>query len=266
MIALNEIIKNKEWFENRFALMGKSFNLDKIIELENKFIVINNQSNNLRAECNKLCSSVPKIASQKQVLKMQIKNINRLNKTILNLENKSKKAMSKINRLLSSLPNPAMQTNMLNLVVESKENDKFSKEIFIDEINKIMQITALNSSITKHLNQQKNVVLKEEALPNGLIKNSKKTTTLLLFFTDNAKSYLEKIETILICNSKYLIEKSVQNLSHNASREILAILSNNTRITIEFWDEFVSRDLGLKYYSKNTDMTKFVQMIKITCN
>ena len=33
MIALNEILKNKNEFERKYKLMGKHFNLDKIVML-----------------------------------------------------------------------------------------------------------------------------------------------------------------------------------------------------------------------------------------
>ena len=45
MIALNEIISNKELFEIKYKLMGKNFNLDKIINLEKNFIFLDKKAN-----------------------------------------------------------------------------------------------------------------------------------------------------------------------------------------------------------------------------
>ena len=45
MIALNEILKNRDEFQKSYVLMEKNYNLDKIITLEQKFIVIDNEKN-----------------------------------------------------------------------------------------------------------------------------------------------------------------------------------------------------------------------------
>lgn len=263
MIALNEIIKNKDWFEKKFALMGKSFNLDKIIHLENKFIDIDAKANKLRSECNKLCAQVADIINSENNANDLIKKINSLDKTILQLEKKSSRAMTKINRLLSKLPNPAIGTNTLNLVIPSKENKDFTHISFLKELENIVNLSQINIPMKKYINLQKNAVLKENNLPFGLIKHTKNSFEIMLFLDGSAEYVQSQIESIFKSNAKYFIDKSVESLNKKANREFLAILSNNSRITIEILGEYVSREIGLKFYSTQTDMTKFVKMIRI---
>lgn len=263
MIALNEIIKNKDWFEKKFALMGKSFSLDKIVCLESKFIEIDAKSNKLRSECNKLCAQVAELINQNQDTKELIKQINYLDKTIQSLEKKSKRAMSKINRLLSKLPNPATGTNTLNLVIPSKENKEFTHLAFLDKLESVINLSQTNLPIKKYIISQKNTVFKENNLPFGMICSNKNSFEILLFLGNNAEIIQNQIEEIFKDNAKYFIDKSVQCLSKKSNREFLAILSNNSRITIEIWGEYVSREIGLKFYSEQTDMTRFVKMIHI---
>ena len=58
MIALNELIKNKEIFEDKYKAKGKKTNLKKILDLENKRKILQLKTESDRATCNKLCASV----------------------------------------------------------------------------------------------------------------------------------------------------------------------------------------------------------------
>lgn len=286
MIALNKIIENKQWFEKKYALMGKSFNLEKIINLEKKFIQIDTQSKNLRATCNKLCAETAEIAAQKQpqkstknlsekieitqirnnpLLSQHITKIKILDKKIRKLEKKSNLAMNKINHYLSKLPNAATQSNTLNLIIPSKENSSFNKLTFLELIDNIAAANVSVLNLKKVLKSQKNMVLQADDLPFSFVHFSKKSLEVLIYTKENALEILSKIEEILKNNAKYFIDKSVKHLNKFSSREYLAILSNHKRITVEFWDEFVSREIGLKFYSPVFDMTKFVNLIKISC-
>ena len=66
MIALNEILNNKKLYEEKYKLIGKRYNLDKIIASEEKFIILDRQNNENRAKCNKLCSQVADLVNSNQ--------------------------------------------------------------------------------------------------------------------------------------------------------------------------------------------------------
>lgn len=263
MIALNEIISNKKEFEKKYRLMGKRVDLDKIVDLEQKFITDSRKSSELRANCNKLCSQVAdeiNIGSEPNEL---IKKINKLDRQINKLERKNSRSMRKINRLLSKLPNLALSHNTLNLSVPTIENPNYTKATFLDDLAKSFEIFDEINNLKMFYKSLKNVVMKAEILPKLIKTSDKKTTLVLLCNSPNLAEY-ETIVNLLKHNSKYLIEKSIKSLNPACSKEFLAILSNNLRINVALLGEYVSRGINLKFYDKNIDMTKFLNMVLIT--
>lgn len=261
MIALNEIISNKELFEKKYKLMGKNFNLDKIINLEKNFIFLDKKANELRAECNKMCSEIAELVNTKIDTSVSISKINILDKNIASLEKKASKAMKKINKMLNRLPNLPLDENILNIPIKTKESD-FTKENLISEIEKLADVEYFQISEKSYLNTLRKIVFKSENLPKLVNVNSNKQKYLLLCGS-NALDLFEQIKTILTKNAKYVTLKSIKFLKRDCSREITAVLSDKSIISLEFLGEFASRTKSIKLYDKTIDMTKFVNIIRI---
>ena len=115
MIALNEILTKKEDFEQKYGLMNKKVKLDKIVNLEQKFIVLDKKANELRATCNKICGEFSKLVESNTDVSEALFEINSLDKKINQILSKSQKSMKKINTMLKKLPNPALENNILNI-------------------------------------------------------------------------------------------------------------------------------------------------------
>ena len=263
MIALNEIISNKEKFDKKYKFMGKKVKLDKIISLEEDFIKLDKKANELRSNCNKLCGEIAKLINLKCDTSDAILKINSLDKEIISLEKKSSKAMSKINKKLKKLPNPSLEDNALNIPIKTKNTD-FSKKDFLEFLNQISDIQNTNQSYKKYIASLEKIVFKAENLPQIIkLKGSKKQKFIILCGLD-ALEILNNIQNILTDNAKYLINKSSKQLKKESSKELYSTLSDGTFVTVRFSGEFISREKSIKLYDKNLDMTKFVNIIKLT--
>ena len=174
MIALNELIKNKEEFAKRYELMGKKYNLDKIVDLEQKFIVIDQKKNTARATSNKLCSQVADLINNNKSTIELIQQINQLDKQILHDEHKSSKAMAKINKHLSKLPNLPIDDNILNISYKTSANPDFTFNQFMQELSKIAKPISIKNSPERYLKSIRNRVIKHENLPQCMLFQSKK--------------------------------------------------------------------------------------------
>ena len=95
MIALNEIISNKNLFEEKYKLMKKNIKLDKIIQLEENFIILDKKANELRANCNKLCSEIAELVNSNSDTTEALSKINMLEKQISRLEKNHQKQWQK---------------------------------------------------------------------------------------------------------------------------------------------------------------------------
>ena len=263
MIALNEIISNKEKFELVYKSMGKNIKLDKIISLEEEFIKLDKKSSELRSECNKLCSEIAEIVNTNSDTNDAISKINSLDKEIIKLEKKSEKAMKKINKKLSKLPNLPLEDNKLNIAVKTK-NTNFSKDDLIKLISQIAEIETVNQNYKCFVSSLKKVVFKAETLPKVIkLKGSRKQKFVVLCGT-NAIEILNNLQKALSENAKYLTIKSIKALKKDSSKELYSTLSDGSFVSVKFSGEFVSRENSIKLYDKNLDMTKFVNLIKIT--
>lgn len=264
MIALNEIINKKEEFEKKYSLMGYDFDLQKIITLEQKFILLDRKNNENRAECNKLCEQVAKLINTNKDPNTLIKTINKLDKKINKSEKKTYKSMGKINAILKRLPNPALENNKLNLVLNTKFNSEFTADDFAKKLTEISTIKDSNLNYKQLINSIRKLVIKAENLPQIYkLKSTKSKQEYVILSDSNAIKLYENLVNNLF-NSKYLIKKSIKQLKQDCALEHIAILGNDTRINLEFIGEYISREISLKLYDKNIDMTKFVNIIKIT--
>ena len=265
MIALNEILKNKEEFTSKYRLMGKKYNLDKIIKLEQKFIEIDSRKNKNRSACNKLCSQVAEKINKHESVDELINKINKLDKTISKDEKKSNHAMTKINKLLKKLPNLALENNLTDQSLISEANHSFGKTEFIKELNKIVNFESTKTRSKKKLLSLKNRVFKSHDLPIGFVNfNSKNKSKFVILLNQNADKQYDLIISMLIKNAQDATDKSIKTLDKYCSKEILATLCDNSKVSVKFSGEYISREIGLKLYDKEIDMTKFVNIIIIT--
>lgn len=266
MIALNELISHKDVFESKYKLMHKHYNLDKILKLEENFIVLDKTANENRAKCNKMCSEVAELINNQADTKELVSEINKLDKKILKDHKKSQKAMKKINKHLRKLHNLPLDENVLNMPLKTTFDETYNAGNFLAELAKIKEFSSSKQSIKQFIKEQKNVVFKFEKLPifvkaepHGKIKHE-----ILLLCDSNATALFKTLSQELSEHSKYLIDKSIKYLKKDSAKEVIATLGNNTIISVEFLGEYVSREIMLKFYDKSIDMTKFVNMIRIT--
>ena len=264
MIALNEVLKDKDKFDKRYKLMGKHHKLDKIALMEQKFIVIDKKKNEARANCNKLCSQVADLINNNKSTQELIREINRLDKQIMHYDKQSKQAMCKINKHLSKLPNLAIDENVLNIPLKTSANPQYTLTQFTQDIKSIAELIEVKRSAKYFLKSVKNQVIKHENLPQCVFTKTKKhQEEIILLLDHNCKAVLENLVLLLKNNARFMIEKSIKSLSPISSKEILVRLCDNSVALIQYVGEYISRDINLKFYDKNIDMTRFVNIIKI---
>ena len=269
MIALNEIITKKDLFEQKYKLMGKSFNLNKIVELEKKFIIFDRNSSELRAKCNKLCSEIAEVIDLGVDSKEMIDSINNLDKEIKKMNKKAQNAMARINGLLKKLPNLAIDDNILNIAIKTKQDDlEYSNGKFINEFASDFAFDSTEHSEKQFYKALQKMVFQAEDLPRLILLNTQEKVYKFIFLCDanSAKDIMKNLETILTKNAKHLVLKSIKSLRHYSSKEFLARLPDCSNVLVELLGEYVSRENSIKFYDKNLDMTQFVNMIKITIN
>lgn len=265
MIPLNEIIEKKSFYEKKYKLMGLSFNLDKIIKLENKFISIDKECNTKRAMCNKMCNSVAEKINSNENIREQIQQINKLDKQINKLSKKSNLAMSKINKILFKLPNPPTDDNLLNVPLETSKNADFTSisfENFATNDLKLIRFDGIEKEFLKH---NKNIVLNSNDLPQIIqLKTRKNISSYIILDNTNSNDRLDEIINIFKNNAKFLVLKSIKQMKKESTKEILAKLCDKTEIHVDSIGEFYAREIGLKFYDPKLDMTKFINMLRIT--
>lgn len=266
MIALNKILENREEFEKKFKLMGKKINLERIVLLEKSFINIDKKASELRAKCNKLCGEIFELINNNLDTKEALSNINKLDKEIIKLSKKSCSSMNKINKIIKKLPNPAIDKNILNISIKTKNNNEVKTiNDFINKISEFANIEQTLFSEKKFYSSLKKVVFKSENFPK-IIKLGSSKSQKVLMMSDNQtiNEIYSIIEQILTQNSKFLVLKSIRNLKKYSSKELVSMLYDGTRLSVELLGEYVSRENSVKFYDKTLDMTQFVNMIKIT--
>ena len=163
---------------------------------------------------------------------------------------------------LKRLPNLPLDENKLNLAIKST-NSGCNKENFISKLETICKSEQLNLSEKAYINSLKQVVFKSENLPKLVNVKSNKQKYMLLCGSDSLDKF-EFINKILTDNAKYLTIKSIKDLKNDCAKELIATLSDSSIISVEYLGEFVSREIALKLYDKNLDMTKFVNIVRIT--
>ena len=259
MIALNKIIENKEYFNSKYKLMGKHFDLNKIIDQEQKYIIKDRENNNARAHCNKLCSEVAGVVEGGGDPNELISKIFKLDKQINKTNRKLDKSMNKINRKLKRLPNVALDDNILNFPIKTQADENFNFYDFERILQQIGKLEKSNSSSKRYLKTLKKVVFKKECLPKVVLTND----CYLIILAENGLGTFNLLIETLKNHSKFLISKSIKYLKKDCSKELIAKLNDGHIINLEYIGDYVSRDIGLKFYSKESDMTKFAELIRV---
>ena len=259
MIALNKIIENKEYFNSKYKLMGKHVNLDKIIELEQKYIIKDRENNNARAHCNKLCSEVAHIVEGGGNPKELVNKISKLDKQINKTNRKLDRFMNKIDRKLKRLPNVALENNVLNLPIKTQVDVNFNSYDFERILQQIGKFEKSSFSSKAYLKSLKKVVFKKECLPKVVLTKD----CYLIIFAENSLDTFNLLSETLKNHSKFLIDKSIKYLKKDCSKEHIAKLDSGSIINLDYIGDYISRDIGLKFYSKESDMTKFAELIRV---
>lgn len=262
MIALNEILSKRDYFEQKYKLMGKKAKLEKIIKLEEKFIVLDKKASELRSSCNKLCGEFSKNLETGNTSSELLLKINNLNNETEKISKLSQRSMKKINNLLKKLPNPAAEDNILNISVKTTVSE-LSKNQFISKLTEFARLETSELKPNKYFYSLKKVVFKAENLPK--LVHLKQTNEFLIFGDSKTiNDTIEQIKEILSQNAKYLTIKSIRQLKKYSSKTLLATLSDRTFVTVDLLGEYLSRENSIKFYDKQIDMTQFVNILKIS--
>lgn len=257
MIALNELMKNRELFEKRYKLKGLKVNLDQIFLLEEERKVLQLKTEAMRAECNKLCGSIAD-------LKKQNKNTSDLLEKITRLDNEIKKnniILAKqnkhINKLLTKLHNLPDNENTRHLQLDTI-NSSSSLADLEEFLKTIAEIKTSKLSIDKHLKSIQNMILRELPQITKCKIGYEILTTLDSF--DDIKN---KIMQYFIIHSEHVIEVSCKKLYKSNTASYLVHLNRHSSVYLEVIREFKTRENKIKYHDKTTDMTKFANQINI---
>lgn len=260
MIALNELIKNKELFERRYNIKGLKFNLDIIFNLEEKRKELQLTTEKMRADCNKLCGEVAALKNENKNLLPLLEKITFLDKNIIKNNKLLEKYDNKINKYLLKLHNLPDNENLRHL--QLKINKSTSSLAELEEfLTTISDIKLSNQSIDKHLKTMQNMILSE--LPQ--ITKCKIGYEILTTY-DEFEPIKDKIMQYFMTHSEHVIEVSCKKLYKSNTASYLVHLNRHTSVYLEVIREFKTRENKIKYHDKNTDMTKFVNQMNIIFN
>ena len=213
-----------------------------------------------------MCSEVAELINSGKNTNELVSQINKLDKQITKTQNKSQISMKKITKRLSKLHNLPLDENVLNIPLKTSFDEGFNSGNFLAELAKIKEFESTGFNEKQYLKSLKNVVIKSENLPvlSSLKTKGKTKHEILILAGANSKEIFDNISSCLANHAKYLIDKSIKYLKKDSAKELIATLGNKTIISVEYLGEFLSREIMLKFYDKSIDMTKFVNMIRIT--
>ena len=86
---------------------------------------------------------------------------------------------------------------------------------------------------------------------------------IIMLLDHNSKLVFDSFVSTLTNNAYLIVEKSIKSINRVSSKEMLVRLCDNTIAQIQYVGEYISREINLKFYDKNLDMTRFVNIIKI---
>ena len=260
MIALNELIKNSEIYEQRYKAKGLRVNLNRIFVLEKKCKELQLKTEKLRADCNKFCGEVAILRNEEKdtsyllnkILKIdsQIK----INTAILNRQTK------KLNKYLSKLHNLPDHENSRHVQLSTSKNQSSLSDldVFIKSITKIEDS---NLTIDKYLKTMENQIVSN--LPK-IVKC--KIGYLILTTQDDFDDLKTKIMQYFKDNAQHVIEVSCKKLYKSNSSSYLVHLNRFSSVYLEVIKEYMTRENKIKYHDEKTDMTKFANQLNIIIN
>lgn len=257
MIALNELIKNKERFDLLYKIKGKSFNLDNILHLAENMKKLQLESESERAKCNKLCGTVPTKLDNKAELKSLMKEIHKLDKSSNKKKAKALKYEKIINEKLEKLDNlPDYELDTDYIIMKDGSFTNFDK--FIDAVSSSTKNKTELIDVESFLNGKQNQILEEKDLPI-LLQNEDKFT--ILCTEVQIDSILNNMLKFLSSEANSVTQIATKNLKFDSSSEYLSDLNENEVLKIEVIREFWTRKFKIKYKNTNIDATKFVNQI-----
>ena len=113
MIALDKLIKNFDEYTNKYKLLNCKADLKQITDLYSKYQSLQKQTEEMRANCNKLCGEIATIKNKGKDVGEKIKQINTLDAQITKNKIILKRAETKLNKKLGKLPNLPTNTILL---------------------------------------------------------------------------------------------------------------------------------------------------------
>ena len=258
MIALNEIIKNREVYERKYRIKGCKVDFEKIFSLTNIMKDLQLATEALRADCNKLCGSVADYRNQNKDVKIVVREIKKIDKTIDFNTKKLFKINKNINLLLKSLDNLPVHENMNDEVLCSNDNQELTQKTIEAFVESLEKVEIVDYDIDKQMQYMQNMILDN---PNQIYKC--KNGYLFVTSHDRFDLLQKSLIEFFKDNASKLIRKGVADLSKQSSDSYVAEFSTNSTLLIEIIDEFLSREYKIKYHDDKIDMTKFVKQINL---
>lgn len=259
MIALNELLKELEAYNNTYKLMGQKTNLTTFVKLENKLRNAGLAHERSRALCNKKCGELIKKQSENKETFVELKEIKLIDKKTLKLQAKYNNLNKTMNKKLRRLKNLPDKTNLKHLQIETA-NMVSTIGDFKTFLENSFKPNTINKSVNSFLKKETEKLYEQNTFPqityckNGIVVFSTKETvetllnSFLYYFKNNALS---------------IIEHSITQLKKSSAQEFLIHLNKNLYIKLELKREFLTREYKIKYHDKSTDMTKFANQINI---
>ena len=257
MIALNELIQNKELFEQRYELKGKKRNLKKIFLLESIRKDLQLKTEAMRANCNKMCGSFAAARNKNEDVSALAADIMKLDKAILKNNRVLTRQNNKINQLLEKLHNLPDAENLTNLHIDTTANAS-SLDDLDNFLKTISKTTQSDTSINKYLASLENVIL------DNLPQTTKcKDGYLILSELSNFDKLKDEILNYFKSHSEHIIQVSIKKIHKECAASFIIHLNKTVSLYFDIVREFNTRHHKIKYHDKASDMTKFVNQINI---
>lgn len=257
MIALNEIIKNKELFLNRYKLKGRRISLKKLFNLESKNKELQLKTESMRSNCNKLCGIIAELRNKNQDTSSLIFEINKLDMQIKKNNKLLARTNNQINKILSKLHNLPDDENLTNLQLETK-NKATNLENLESFLNKVSTIKISDTTTNKYLYKLHDVIL--DSLPQVIKCND---GYVILSNLNNFETLKEQLLNYFKLNAEHLIKVSIKKISKECASSYLVHLNKTLSLNVDIIREYNTRSHKIKYHDTTTDMTKFVNQINI---
>lgn len=260
MIALNELLENIDEFTIKYRLKGVKFNPDFFIKKSEELKKLQLETENQRATCNKMCTSLTKLRQENKDTSKLMQEILTLDKTICFNTKKLNKIIKSINRRLKKLHNLPIFANEFNEQIECAKKE-ISKEELLDLISSKIKFDRTNLSYKKYMKSQSGKLYMDSDFPKVIMCKNKLVFSCTIEILERIKA--EMLEYFK-ANSFSIIKVSIKKLKKDNAEEYFVHLSRTDEIGIYIVTDYHTRNYKLKYKDSKVDMSKFVQQIIIT--